>query len=166
MDLKTIAICIGASAAVGTLIFAVARYFWDRAESRAEWRGRTDESVTGLKTTLKRIDDSLRRLVEYLRPTAAVAETTGPMSLNERGKAVSDSLGAKEWAREKAVELSPGISGREAFEIYEFTKGYVEDDSHFDAEFQRQMRRTVYELSLEMTQVRTVLALELRDALL
>ena len=166
MDWKTIVICIGTLAALGTLIFRIASYFWDRAESRAEWRGRTNESVTGLKTTLKRLDDNPRRLVEHFRPTAAVAETTGPMSLNERGKAVSDSLGAKEWAREKAVELSPGVGGQEAFEIYEFTKGYVEDDNHFDAEFQRQMRRTVYELSLEMTQVRTVLAIELRDALL
>ena len=62
MDGKTIALCVWATAAVGTLIFSVGRYFWDKAESRAEERGRTSESVNDLKTTLGRIEGHLLSL--------------------------------------------------------------------------------------------------------
>ena len=68
------------------------------------------------------------------------------------------------WARQTAAGLEPEAT--EAFEIYEFAKGYVEDDSHFSDEFKRQMHRSAYENNLGVEHIRVVLAIELRDALL
>ena len=166
MDGKTIALCIGATAAVGTLIFTVGRYFWDKAESRAEERGRTSESVNDLKTTLGRIEGHLLSLVRHFLPARAVAQDNSPAQLNELGKTVSNQLEAAAWARQVAGKLQSEFQGMEPFELDESAKEYVQNDRNFPEEFQRAMRRAAYELNIEMPQVRAVLAIELRDALI
>ena len=120
-----------------------------------EWKGRTDESVKNLKTSLATIEGYLLALVQKFAPDATLATTK---------KKVSESLGASAWARQTAADITP--EGTEAFEIYEFAKGYVEDDSHYSDEFKRQMHRSAYEDNLGLEQIRVVLAIELRDALL
>ena len=160
----TTVIAIGAVAAACTAFFTGRRYFLDRsdkrlkeAEERAEWKGRTDESVANLKTSIAKIEGYLLALVQKFVPDAVLATT--------RGKEVSKSLGGVAWARQTAAGLELEET-KEAFEVYEFAKGYVEDDSHFSEEFMRQMRRSAYETNVEMAQIRVVLAIELRDALL
>ena len=163
-DLVTaLAIALGAIVALITLCRAIYNSRIAKAEEAAEWKGRTDESVGHLKTSLKNIEDYLRGLFEQrLQP---VSKGNSPVQLTELGKSVSEHLGAKEWAREEAGKLQPKFQGQEPFEVYEAAQQYVRDDSQFSPEFQRKMRRTAYEKSVEMVQIQAVLAIELRDAL-
>ena len=149
-------VAIGAAAAVLTLFFAVGRHLWERAEKKAEWRGRTDESVGNLKTTLANIEYYLRRIFERGLPEK-VADSNSP---------VSEHVGAADWAREEAAKLHSQLEGKEAFEVHEFAQEHVQDDSHLGEDIDRRMRKTAYEKNVEIAQVRTVLAVELRDALL
>ena len=162
-------IAIWISAVAGSLIavtavFSLARLIYRARLEEAEWKGRTDESVTSLKTTLRNIEDYLHKLFE--RGLREVLTDRSPVQLNDLGEAVSEHLGAKDWAQQEAARLQPRFEGQEPFEIYEGVRQYVEDDDRFSSEFQRKMRRTAYEKSVEIIQIRAVLAVELRDALL
>ena len=146
--------------ALGRLIY---RSRIEKAEKNAEWKGQTDESVSNLKTTLTNIENYLRKLLE--RGLKEVAVDQSPKQLNEFGEAVSEHLGAKDWAREEANKLQPDLQGMEPFEFYEGSQQHVQNDSKFSTEFKRKMRETAYEKNVEMIQIRAVLAIELRDAL-
>lgn len=157
-----VGIALGALVALITLCRAIYNSRIAKAEEAAEWKGRTDESVGHLKTSLKNIEDYLRGLFE--RRLDPISKGSSPVQLNDLGASVSEHLGAKEWAREEAGKLQPRFQGQEPFEIYEAAQQYVRDDSQFSPDFQRKMRRTAYEKSVEMVQIQAVLAIELRDA--
>ena len=166
-------IAIWISAVAGSLIAALAavslvRLIYkarlEKAEKKAEWKGRTDESVSNLKTTLANIEEYLRRLFERgLQERMVVSRS--PVNLNEFGEAVSEHLGAKDWAQKEASGLQSKFKGQEPFEIYEAVQQYVQDDKRFSPEFLRKIRETAYEKNVEIIQIRVVLAIELRDAL-
>ncbi len=114
-------IAVVAVVSLGRLIY---RSRIEKAEKEAEWKGRTDESVSNLKTTLTNIENYLRSLFERGLPTEVVIGHS-PMKLNELGEAVSEHLGAKDWAREEANKLQPDLQGMEPFELYEGSQQHV-----------------------------------------
>ena len=57
-------IAITAVVAVVSLGRLIYRSRIEKAEKEAEWKGRTDESVSNLKTTLTNIENYLRKLFE------------------------------------------------------------------------------------------------------
>ena len=152
-------VAIGATVAV----LSLGRLIYRAHIEKAEERGRNDKSVKELKKSNANIEHYLRRLFEHF--VKRVVEGHSPVQLNELGKAVSEHLGAKDWARQEASKLQPQFKGQEAFEIYETVQLYVQDDSRFSEDFQRKMRKTAYEKNVEMIHIQAVLAIELRDAL-
>ena len=51
-----------------------------------------------------------------------------PEKLNDLGEAVSEHLGAKDWARQEASKLQK-LQGLDPFGLYEESQQHVKDDS-------------------------------------
>ena len=86
--------------------------------------------------------------------------------MTDLGRAISEDIGARAWAQEAAPGMAPQMQGRPPYEIQEQCFEYVQDDAQFPEEILQKMRDTAYNRGTTLNEVRKVLAVELRDALL
>ena len=125
----------------------------DRQETRLSERiTRTDNRLTGLLHTV---------LAGVVRSKATAANS--PLHLTEAGRRISRELGGKAWAAREARTLAPGnISG---YELQGFCFTHV-SEAAFPADLRGKIRDTAQAEEVDESEVLSVLAIELRDALL
>ena len=129
-----------------------------------EWKGKVDSERKSFKEFMQEVRDDIKTILSRLPP--AEATRTSPLRLTDFGRALSAGIAGPEWADRIADMVADQVVGMEAYEIQEFSFGYVENDLSPTEEERRAMRRTAYEQGARIEQVRRVLAIELRDKLL
>ena len=128
-----------------------------------KWIGGMDEFRRDVRDTLKTIEENIKDIFHLLQPEAIGGS---PLRLTDFGRSISEDVGGSAWASETASRLLGQLRDKEAFEVHEYASEYVQDDSHFTEEFLRKMRECAYNRAAKPEQVRNVLSIELRDALL
>ena len=135
-----------------------------------KWFQATDQvkrDLGSIKETLAKVveefRDDIKKIFLYLRPEVS---SSSPLELTDFGRELSTDIGGQEWARQKASELASRVRGQPAFEVHEFAAEYVQGNTNFDEAFFQRMRECVYNRGAKIEQIRNVLAVELRDALL
>lgn len=125
----------------------------------SEWKGRVNQFM---ETVTKEITE-LRQLWFgfFGRPTITPGS---PLTLTDFGKEISREAGAKDWVARVAGSLE--VHDRDPYEIQTLCFQYAEDTGHYLDEELRVVRKIAYQRGLKTTEVRRVLAIELRDHLL
>ena len=146
-----------------------------------EWKGRVDTKqegvetrLEGVETKLESVETAIKELAKEVRADikrllgflpSAVIEGGSPLRLTKLGRDVSAEVDAPSWAKNLADDLELQMRGKEPYEIQEFCFGYV-SALDLSADQQRRVNQSAYDHGLPEEQVRSVMALELRDSLL
>ena len=86
------------------------------------------------------------------------------LRLTERGDQMSESTGAKAWARQVAPELAQKARDKKPYQIDEIARNRSRE--YLGAKFHARVAETAYEFGVETDEVRAVLRIVLRDILL
>lgn len=127
-----------------------------------EWKGRTDDSVSAIKDTIREIREDIKKILGRLPPPAV--EQGSPLRLTEFGEEISRRLDARSWATETASNLLPEVRGKQAFQVDEFCETYVQ--TRLSEEWKTEVARCAYELGRDRESILSVLRVVLRDELL
>ncbi len=135
------------------------------------WIGRTEFLNKAVRDALEEIKQILVGLKENTdkildKISSGTIEGESPYRLNDKGLSVSNSIDAKQWAKGKAQELVPRISGKQPFEIYESCKDFVRYEFEPNDAFLKKMKKCAYENAISVSEVEDVLIIELRDAII
>lgn len=125
------------------------------------WMGKIDESIRLLEEGAREMRTDIKGF-----SSIQVVEKNSPLRLTEAGHSISEALDVKEWATLTAQDVVPKLRWSHPYDIQVFCMDYVDDPSNFDTEFMDRLKYYAYEESLSMSQIRDVLAIELRDAIL
>lgn len=132
------------------------------------WMGKIDESIRLLEEGAREMRTDIKGLFRNNSGVSSVqvVEKNSPLRLTEAGHSISEALDVKEWAMLTAQDVVPKLRWSHPYDIQVFCMDYVDDPSNFDTEFMDRLKYYAYEESLSMSQIRDVLAIELRDAIL
>ena len=136
---------------VGTILWKI---FW--------WVAKIDPLPAGFSELAKEIRGDIKQILSRL-PPAPVASAS-PATLTDYGKKIAERFGASTWASQIAPTIIGRVANKEAFEIDEFCRDYVEkelDNTHVTL-----VAQVAYEFGIEHQKVRNVLRVVLRDELL
>ena len=124
--------------------------------------------LIGIRVWIESVNLKLRGDIKDIFHVLSKAVMAGqsPFELTDLGDNISRCIGAKSWANRVAQELSGQVSGKEPYEISEFSFHYIEEQFTPDREQDVLMRRCAYENAVPRSKVLNVLAVELRDKLL
>ena len=129
------------------------------------WVGRVNEGRGEVKKFMEEIRDDIKKIFRAL-PGSTVTSAS-PLRLTDLGETISERLNASQWANHLVQELRPQIEGRNQYQIQEFCQGYVTNQRfEDDQEFLTLIQVCAFDHGLTESQVRDVLMVELRDALL
>ena len=117
-----------------------------------EWKGRTDDSVSAIKDTIREIREDIKKILG------------SPLRLTEFGEEISRRLDARSWATETASVLLPEVRGKQAFQVDEFCETYVQ--TRLSEEWKTEVARCAYELGRDRESILSVLRVVLREELL
>lgn len=117
-----------------------------------EWKGRTDDSVSAIKDTIREIREDIKKILG------------SPLRLTEFGEEISRRLDARSWATETAANLLPEVRGKQAFQVDEFCETYVQ--TRLSEEWKTEVARCAYELGRDRESILSVLRVVLREELL
>ena len=122
-----------------------------------------EKDRTTLQEFMKEIRDDIKKIFERL--PAVVTSSKSPIGLTELGEQISEKVAAKAWARTEAEKLIGSTEGADALGVQETAFQYARD---FDppSELLGKMRASAFEGGVDLSSVRDVLGVELRDVLL
>lgn len=133
------------------------------------WKGGTwYGSVNSDRETFKAFITEVRgKLDSIFRVVSGGTVGAGsPTQLTDLGRTVSSEVAAKKWAREQADLLTDEARGKRPFEIQDFAFDYVFNRHKPTAEEISSWKESAYQHGLDVSQVKNVLMVELRNALL
>ncbi|MCY4156723.1 MAG: hypothetical protein OXF66_04710 [Gammaproteobacteria bacterium] len=140
---------IAAISALGTIFIWVGRVNADRETFK--------EFITEVRGKL----DSIFRLI-----AGGTVGAGSPTQLTDLGREVSREISAKEWAKKHADVLAGEAEGKKPFDIQDFSFNYVFNRHKPTADDLSLWKESAYQHGLDVSQVKNVLMVELRDALL
>ena len=159
---------LGTIASVVVLIFKAGRWFQSTESLKTEV-GSLKTEVGSLRELIGKVAEELRcdikQILLRLPPPQATASQSPP-KLTDFGRILSSDVGGRDWARETAARVVDQIPGPQPSEVQGFSMDYMLNDGNFTEEFHRKMRECVSDRGTTPEEVRKVLAVELRDALL
>ena len=130
----------------------------------SRWMGKTDESVRLIEEAIKEIKSDIKEILRQFSGSAV--ERKSPLRLTEGGQSISDALDAKAWAARTVQDLLPKLKGSHPYDIQMFCMDCVDHEGNLTHEFVQKMKSCAYEEAFPMSQIKDVLAIELRDAIL
>ncbi len=139
--------------AIGGLIFAVGR-----------WVGAVNSDRESLKDLMAEVRKDIKEILSRL-PSNVVANDS-PLRLTKLGRQASAAIGARALARDLAQELLSQVAGKRPHEIFRLCTAYVDDTFEPTPDQSEQFDAAAYELGISRSEVRQVIAVELRDHLL
>ena len=144
---------------IAILVFVAAEFFTMR-----EWKGEIKEWKKGVDKWKEGVDKKLTEIFQAL--SSKTVSGASPRSLTPLGKAISEQLGAADWAREEAESIFYLLPNRRPYEVQEFASDYVHGGKFNDIDLVLRMEDCAYNRGINTFEVRDVFAVELRDALL
>lgn len=154
---------IGTFVSVAALITVIFFRTLDRVSANAKWTGQVDADRENFKEFIKEVRgklDSIFRLV-----SGGTVDAGSPTRLTDLGRKVSGEIGAGEWAKKQAVLLAKQLQGKQPYEIQDFSFDYVFNRHEPEEEELARWKESAYQHGLDVSQVKNVLMVELRDAL-
>lgn len=165
-------LALAATVTAGCAVYAL---FSSRSSIRGDnkdwsiWRGGMDEFKKNMdefkeNTTAKlgSIEESIRELVFQKR---SVIKTTSPMTLSALGKRVWSQLDAANWLLKHAAEVSGKTKVMSEYEVQNWCFEHMAT-LNLDPPQQNRVRNAAYRNGVTEFQVRQIMAIKLRDALL
>lgn len=158
--------------ALGVAIFGYALKWIVKAE---RWMSKKDESIRFLEGAINELNLTIKELNSDIKvlfrnnlegSSEPIVERKSPLRLTDRGDSISEALGVKAWATQTAQDVFPKLKLSLPYDIQVFCMDYVDHTSNFDTEFMERIKRYAYDEGLTVGQIRDVLAIELRDAIL
>lgn len=127
-----------------------------------------EKAIEELKVDVKELRTDVKVLFRNNSgdSSVSVVERNSPLRLTEVGDSISEALDVKTWATGTAQDVVPKLKWSHPYDIQVFCMDYVDHTSNFDTEFMNRIKSYAYEEGLSMSQIRDVLAIELRDAIL
>ena len=129
------------------------------------WVGKVNTDRRNFRDFMLEVRDDIKKLLQLLPNTPVKSES--PLRLTEVGKDISEKLEAHRWATQTASEInqkSP-VKGKNAFDLQEIAFKYV-TELQPDKGLDELIEMCAFQHGLAKEDVRKVLAIELRDALL
>lgn len=161
MDWTNPAVYIGILAIIGA-IFSIGK-----------WVGGMNSFKKSMDAFSKRVDsaisemrDDIKKILERLPPSPPVASMGSPLRLTEFGQSISETIEAGVWAQKTAEDTVHRVKGKRPYEIQEFCQTFVKEEFQPSEDLLQKMQDCAYDNATSLDQVKEVLALELRDALL
>lgn len=146
--------------AIGTIIWKIARWV-ERISSDNE---KFNEFMRNTAGDIQNIKTNIAKIFGKLSP-ASIAEGS-PLQLTELGERISQTLGAREWARDTALTLDEKIKELSPYDIQEFCFDYAKNVLVPSNQLESKIKMCAYENAIERDAVLDVLAVELRNQLL
>ena len=161
MDFNPLWILVGLT----VLGLAVKGLFWLRDVHIAKegWSKFTTETFPAFADEIREIRGRIDQLFERI-PQPKTLSTASPVSLNELGRRVAESLDTQTWAARVAPTLTNEIAGKRPFEIDQFCEEYV--GTRIDDQLGERVSACAYDFGLPRYAVLAVLRVELRDELI
>ena len=130
-----------------------------------QWVGRINERNSDFRKTMEGIGTDVGSIKEIaVRHFSNVSQSASPAKLTDFGKQVSAGAGAPAWAKQVANEMAKHYRGLEAFEVDQQARDIA--NRRQTPETKRVVAKAMYEYALDEASVRSILAIELRDAIL
>ena len=127
------------------------------------WKGKVDNDRTSFREFMNEVRADIKLILTRLPPTTTTSAS--PIRLTELGERISNSIDAKNWAIKTAQELVDETKDMDSFEIQDFSfkhaKAFDPDEALLE-----NMREAPFESGIELSGVRNVLGVVLRDELL
>ena len=89
------------------------------------WIGSVREHKSEVTKLMHEIRIDIKKILGRTR--SKLMEGASPLTLNEKGRIVSEQIAATEWAEQVAKEFTDKIQGKEEFEIEQLAFDYVND---------------------------------------
>ena len=156
---------IASVALIGVLITAATVIFYagkltERVDSMKEGLGELKDAVDSAVSELR---GDIKGILQQLGKSTTTSNS--PITLTELGQSISREIGASGWAESEAKKLLSDIQEKEPYEIqilsFEHAKKAV-----LSPELQRRILQSAYDNGITEENVKDVLGVELRDALL
>ena len=149
----------------------------DRFDELAKRLDDLEDGFDDLEDGFERLDKRVRRrfvalkqlIKQALGESGPLTVASSPVKLTDYGTQVAKQISAAEWAEAEARGRAGDVTWSDDFEVYEFavrTAWELWDDREPLSEHTYKLRKAVYEAGLEADDVRDLLAVMLRDALL
>ena len=127
--------------------------------------------VSGLKANvggLRADVDGLKASVHKLEGNAnkRVIMDESPQALTKEGKAISKEIGAKDIAQMIAPKMAKRVRGLSAYKIQKECMDYLFLEFNPEGEIEERIESSAYQRGIELSSMKLVIAIELRDILL
>ncbi len=136
---------------------------WRYSIRVARWTGKVDTDRTTFRASIAEIREDVKLLLRSLRSEMSPGS---PLRLTDLGREMSEMIGGKEWGMTIAASVDYQAEGKEPYEIQEFSSNYVHNKMPLTDEERAKIQACAYQHGVTEAQVKNVLAIELRDALL
>ena len=137
-----------------------------------EWKGKVDadrrnfkEFMTEVRRDIRELRGDVKKIFDRLATPSSIITRRSPLRLTELGEAISKEIGGKALASRIATNLGSWATDKDAYAIQEYSFEYVEEFQYSDEE-RKTIRKSAYDNGLDVSVIRRVLAIELRDKLL
>ncbi len=126
------------------------------------WTATVDHRLEQFTDFAKEVRDDIKQIFLRLPPVPVAGSS--PLQLTDFGERMADFMKAKPWASELAPSLRPGVAGKRAFEVDEFSRNYVQ--MRLNDDLKERVAACGYEFGVDRDNVLKVLQVVLRDELL
>ena len=139
--------------------------------SIGSWKGGVDADRKRFAKFIKRANRKLDELQQSMNnlfrefPSQTI-RAQSKSTLTELGRKISEEISAKAWADMEATTLQGEIIGKQDFELQDFAFNYVFSRYKPNKDFQFRISKAAFDHGITGNQVKNVLMVELRDALL
>ena len=132
------------------------------------WKKGVETDISAIKNTTSDINSKLSNLTSLFVSMLldGVLNSKSPRTLSDLGKKISEELGAKQLAESLAPHLVERSKGLSEYDIQNLCNEYVHQEYTPEPDFEEQMKSCAYNYGISIISVLSILAVELRDALL
>lgn len=139
-----------------------------RLEAKSEmdrWVGKVDATLDHIKSDISKIQEAVQKIFLKLEK---VDDSGSPRVLTDLGKKVSREIDAVQWAERlcRSGQLRKEVEGKTDYQLQEFCFDFVHKRLNPDDNERTKLESCAYENGLEVSSVRRVLGIELRDKLM
>ena len=129
------------------------------------WRGEVDTDRKNFSKFMNETRQDIKGI--FRRLPDPLVESASHVPLTKRGKRAAEQLDAYSWASRVAAEQADQVAGKKEFEVYSFCQEYVETAYRKDrhSETLAKVKEIAYEHGAQVSQVKNLLAVVLRDEL-
>ena len=128
------------------------------------WKGNVDSDRESFKEFMKEIRGDIKKILERLPPQTIAGSS--PLSLTELGKTISEHIDARRIANELAGDLSESLQDKSHYDIQERCAEFINSEFKPSPIQDKIIRECAYEHGVKIEQVKNVIAIELRDAVI